>query len=170
MRYTVEGQNKEWIIDLVDIHHIDKQTSEFVYLCRENEHQIQKRSLYLKKQAHVFFVSHDLKMWKRVATLSFTKKLHLKHEAFVFFRSFRPFKNSSAQQGQLLAQMPGKVIKIFVSVGQMVNAGTPLLILEAMKMENEIQSSLKGRVKSLFIQEGQNVEQGLSLMEVEPLP
>ena len=54
--------------------------------------------------------------------------------------------------------MPGKIIEIKVSVGQEVKAGDTILILEAMKMQNEIAAPSDGTVKSISVSAGQSVK------------
>ena len=56
--------------------------------------------------------------------------------------------------------MPGKILKVAVSVGAQVNNGDLLLILEAMKMENEIMASTSGTVKEVRAKEGDSVNTG----------
>ena len=60
----------------------------------------------------------------------------------------------------LLSLMPGVVIKILVEEGQQVAAGDVLLVLEAMKMENEIRSDRSGTIDSIEVSEGQQVQTG----------
>ena len=59
---------------------------------------------------------------------------------------------------QVRALLPGKVIGIRVSVGQKVNAGDVLVLLEAMKMENELTSPRDGIVREISVAEGESVE------------
>ena len=56
------------------------------------------------------------------------------------------------------APMPGKIIEVKVSVGQAVKAGDTLLILEAMKMQNEIAAPADGTVKAINVSAGQSVK------------
>jgi biotin carboxyl carrier protein len=67
------------------------------------------------------------------------------------------------------AQMPGRIIKVLVSEGEKVTKDQSLLIMEAMKMENEIKSTADAVVKSIKIQENQNVESGALLIELGSL-
>ena len=64
------------------------------------------------------------------------------------------------------APMPGNVLKIHVKAGQAVRAGDVLMILEAMKMENEIMASKDGTVTSVAIPEGATVETGALLCTI----
>ena len=65
------------------------------------------------------------------------------------------------------APMPGLVLNIMVNEGQDVQKGDPLLILEAMKMENVIKANGDGRVKDVHVQQGTAVEKGQLLLEME---
>jgi biotin carboxyl carrier protein len=65
------------------------------------------------------------------------------------------------------APMPGRIINVLVSVGEDVDAGTPLISLEAMKMENTLKSSGIGKVKTIHVAAGAVVEKGAALFEFE---
>jgi len=71
----------------------------------------------------------------------------------------------SAEGGTVIAApMPGKILRVSVSVGTAVNAGDVLLILEAMKMENEISAPSAGTVKEVRAREGDSVNSGDALV------
>ena len=61
---------------------------------------------------------------------------------------------------QILAPMPGKIVRVLVQVGEQVEAGQGLLVVEAMKMQNEIRSPKSGTVERLLVKEGQPVNAG----------
>jgi len=63
--------------------------------------------------------------------------------------------------------MPGKVVRVLVAPGDQVHAGQGLVVVEAMKMENEISAPRAGRVKSIEVNPGQNVETGARLVVLE---
>ena len=69
--------------------------------------------------------------------------------------------------GDLSASMPGKVLDVLVSEGQEVQAGTPLVLLEAMKMELRITAPTDGRVKRVRVRPGDVVGLGEALVELE---
>jgi pyruvate carboxylase subunit B len=69
--------------------------------------------------------------------------------------------------GAVTAPMPGKVLRVLVREGDRVSVGQGLLILEAMKMENEIPSPKDGVVKRILIKEGDTVDTGQPLIEIE---
>jgi len=68
---------------------------------------------------------------------------------------------------KVFAPMPALVVKVEVEVGAVIAAGQGLIILEAMKMENEIKSPQAGKVKSVFVKKGNAVEKGTLLLELE---
>lgn len=68
---------------------------------------------------------------------------------------------------RVAAYMPGRVVQVLVEVGETVNAGQGILVLEAMKMENEIQAERQGTVRQLFVAAGAAVEGGDPLYEIE---
>jgi len=75
-------------------------------------------------------------------------------------------KEVSEKTHDVKAPMAGIVLKILVKVGQRVKVGDPLVVFEAMKMENELQSEYSGTVKEILIKEGDNIETGQILMRI----
>ena len=67
----------------------------------------------------------------------------------------------------LKAPMPGLVVRVAVEAGAKVEAGSPLVVLEAMKMENELRATAAGVVKGVTVKAGQAVEKGQVLVEFE---
>jgi biotin carboxyl carrier protein len=68
---------------------------------------------------------------------------------------------------KLLAPMPGKVVRVLIGEQQAVEAGQSILVVEAMKMQNEIKSPKKGTVQKIVASEGANVNAGDVLAIVE---
>lgn len=68
---------------------------------------------------------------------------------------------------QIAAPMPGKVVRVLMNAGDSVEAGQGLLVVEAMKMQNEIRSPKSGRVEKIFVKEGQAVNAGEILAWVD---
>ena len=71
------------------------------------------------------------------------------------------------QSGGLTSPMPGKILTVLASVGESVDEGQTLLILEAMKMENRICSPVNGVVSAIYYEAGSQVEQGAILIEID---
>lgn len=84
-------------------------------------------------------------------------------------RSLRGRARAADDQGpkKLTAPMPGKVVRMLVSAGAAVKAGTGILVVEAMKMQNEIKSPKAGIVQKILVSEGTAVNAGDVLAIVE---
>jgi biotin carboxyl carrier protein len=73
----------------------------------------------------------------------------------------------SAGPATVRAPIPGRVVRVLIKVGDAVSAGRGLVVLEAMKMENELKAPRDGVVKSIGCSEGTAVESGQSLVVIE---
>lgn len=69
---------------------------------------------------------------------------------------------------RLQAPMPGKVVRVLVAVGEAVKARQPIVVIEAMKMENELRASADGTIAEIHAREGQSVDAGSLLAVVTP--
>jgi biotin carboxyl carrier protein len=67
----------------------------------------------------------------------------------------------------ITAQMPGVILRVYVKPGDRVSSGTPLCVLSAMKMENEIRSPVDGEVKNIYIEESDKVSVGHKMLVIE---
>lgn len=74
---------------------------------------------------------------------------------------------TSRKAESIKAPMPGLILKILVSEGQAIKKGDPVLILEAMKMENVFKAPADATVKTIKIEQGMAVEKGAVLIELE---
>lgn len=71
---------------------------------------------------------------------------------------------------EITAPMPGKVLKVMVRVGDLVEAGQPLVVIEAMKMETTLAAESAALVKRVRVEEGQMVDHGAVMIELSPSP
>jgi biotin carboxyl carrier protein len=62
--------------------------------------------------------------------------------------------------------MPGKIVRVLVSTGETVQARQPLVVVEAMKMENELRAARTGTVAEIHVKEGASVDAGALLIEI----
>jgi biotin carboxyl carrier protein len=81
------------------------------------------------------------------------------------FLNRKPYEKSDPLK--FTAFIPGVIKRLFVHEDSIVNPGTPLLLLEAMKMENTVNSSVIGKVKKIYIREGELVIKNQLLIELE---
>ncbi len=75
---------------------------------------------------------------------------------------------SRKRSGTVSASMPGKVVTVEVSVGDTVEEGETILILEAMKMQNEVVAPISGTIIEVHCEDGLNVEANVPLVVIEP--
>jgi biotin carboxyl carrier protein len=73
----------------------------------------------------------------------------------------------AAAGGVLTSPMPGKIVKVLVKEGERVAEGQTLLVMEAMKMQNELKSPGDGAIAKVHVAEGATVETGAKLLEVQ---
>jgi biotin carboxyl carrier protein len=73
----------------------------------------------------------------------------------------------SHEHASIAAAMPGKIVRVLVSVGDEVVAGQGLLVIEAMKMQNELKSPRDGRVTTVEVKQNDGVTAGALLITIE---
>jgi len=89
---------------------------------------------------------------------------------------FKPAEASSRRRArglaaaEIVAPMPGKVLKVMVRDGDLVEAGQALVVIEAMKMETTLAAESAALVKHVRVEEGQTVDHGAVLLELSPPP
>ena len=76
-------------------------------------------------------------------------------------------RRAAAGPARLVAPMPGRIVRVLAEPGQTVEAGQGLVVMEAMKMENELRSPRAGRVAEVHARERQTVEMGALLVVVD---
>jgi biotin carboxyl carrier protein len=79
----------------------------------------------------------------------------------------RSTRGAGAQSGgSVVAAMPGKIVRVLVSVGDQVAAGQGILVVEAMKMQNELRAPREGRVTAIEVRENDSVTAGALLVTI----
>lgn len=73
----------------------------------------------------------------------------------------------ASKEGHVTSSMPGTVVEVMVKVGAQVKAGDPVLVIEAMKMENEVPAPIAGTVKAVHVVKGDSVNPDEALVEIE---
>lgn len=95
-----------------------------------------------------------------------TYLVQVQDEVDILLEKFGMQSETSTHAGEIHALIPGLVSRLFVKPGDKVEIGQKLLILEAMKMENEIDSPVAGIVENIQIKSGDKVEKGELIMEI----
>lgn len=108
---------------------------------------------------------HEKQLWIEING----KEMHLKiqDEFDTLIKDLGFSLNVVQKVKEIKAPMPGLVLDIMVSPGDIVEVGTPLLILEAMKMENVIKSPGEGTVKEVNVTKNSAIEKGSLMIEME---
>ncbi len=94
------------------------------------------------------------------------RKINIFNDEMILHESLKTGK-SLGGENTLTSGMPGKIVKVFVKEGQEVKEGDPLLIMEAMKMENEMRASKDGVISKVHVGDAETVEAGTTLISFE---
>jgi len=117
---------------------------------------------FVKEEGRIRHVIHKNRTYRT------TLRNRQQEQLEVLLEQFGAGLGGGATETKLLAPMPGKILGISVKEGEKIKLGQVVLVLEAMKMENEISSSVEGKVKQIAYQVGDSVNAGDMLIEVEP--
>ena len=160
--YLIDAESNEYSFELIQT----QKHSEFLIEIDFSVEGIQRKYFY-RRLSNKLFVSKDQIAWNPIASTGFEKTLLDRATTYKVYRGFKPSGLNSCAQGELLTQMPGKVVKLSVKEGEVVKQGDTVLILEAMKMENEIKAPMDGVVKTIHVKEGEALETGVLMLEIE---
>lgn len=122
--------------------------------------------VYKSKSYSAELIQHD-KVSKTI-TLKINgsiQKIELKDRFDVFLEKMGMSGAATTKLKSIKAPMPGLIVKVNIAVGDIIKPGDPLLVLEAMKMENMIKASAEGKVSQIKIKKGDSVEKGQVLIE-----
>ena len=165
--YLIDSENNEFIVDLTKSIKHSSELVEFEFSSIKENEIVDKKNVFIRKLAGNYYCSFDNKAWRKLARQHVPKKVLNVDKVYNVYRGFKPSGLAAGASGDLLTQMPGKVVKINVKEGDQVNAGDCVLILEAMKMENEIKTSVEGTVKAIHVKEGDALDSGVLMIEIE---
>ena len=144
-RYMVRGDGKEY---LVDAHQVQDSVWSILYGTNSFEADVQRKGdeyeVLIGGDCHKFtLMNEQLKALSRAGG------------------------KAAAGKALVTSPMPGKVVKLLVDEGEEVRSDQGVIVVEAMKMENELKSAIAGKVKEIFVQEGEVVESGAKLLLME---
>ncbi len=166
MKYITTIDEKEFAVDIVDDHHvvIDDKVFEVDF---ESVSGQPVYSLLINGQSHEAYVYAAGDEWQ-VLLLGRQYAVKVENEREKRLRSSSAGGKKVQETGefQLKAPMPGLVVAVSVSEGQLVEKGQVLVILESMKMQNELKSPHAGKVERIKVKAGETVEQRQLLLSV----
>lgn len=96
-------------------------------------------------------------------------KVLCKSELDVLMEKFSKSRGDVKIKTDITSPMPGAIVKINVKEGQKVKKGDVFLVLEAMKMENELKATNECIIQKIFVEEKKSVEKGQILLKLEPV-
>jgi len=130
------------------------QLSQYSYLLKINNNVYHVTSEKLNGQNYSFTIAGS--------SYNATVRTNLEEKANEYLQ------NKAKKNGAeiIKSPMPGLIVKILKDVGDSVEVGEPIILLEAMKMENEIRATASGIVKSISTKENSSVEKGHALLEI----
>lgn len=149
---------------------VKKDGQDYVIKLGDTSHRYQ--ALLSKNPIYSFLVD-DSKVLE--AEISFNKDLcdmnigHVPYHLEIFDPRKRIFSQSeggASSGGTITAPMPGKVVDVKVSKGDIVKKGSPVVVVEAMKMQNELPSPIDGKVEEIAVKAGDTVESGQKLIVI----
>lgn len=167
--YLIDNDKNEYIVDLTKTMAHSAELVEFEFRTIKDDAEINKETIFIRKLGGQYFASTDGISWCKLARQDSPSLMLNVNKVFKLYRGYKPSGLGDGDESGLFTQMPGKVVKIQCKVGDKVEKGQTLLILEAMKMENEIKSGVNGQVKAIHVKAGDALENGVLMIEVEPL-
>ncbi len=162
---TVQEERKTWKIGL------KREDQDWIHYSIDRNHyqELENTVLFLFKHSSYIMDVMGQGTQYEVFTRGSYRTVQIYNDEMILHESLKD-SGSMGNETYLRAGMPGKIMKVIVSKGEKVQKGQPVLIMEAMKMENEMRASRDCLVSEIFVEEGQGVESGADLMAFEDLP
>lgn len=130
----------------------------------------ERMALLVNGKSYVAVVLEESGDRRRIGIGGYTFDVSLKSERALLLERFGFSGGAESDTLKVHAPMPGMVLSVAVEPGQFVEAGTGALVLEAMKMENELHIARAGTVKAVHVAPGDAVGKNDLLLEIEQLP
>lgn len=162
--YTLTGEKKV-NVQLRDgkLHKINNRKAAFEIELIENDEYVIK----VNEKSHlgqvVSLKQNEVTVMINGNTYNFTVETELGSK-----RKEKLTKDAGKKVSKTTAPLPGEIVAVLVTEGQEVHKGEPVMILEAMKMQNEIISPISGKIKALHVKAEETVMKDQALFEVDP--
>lgn len=165
MKYITTLDGKEYLIEIIDEHHvsIDGRVQEVDF---ESVSGQPVYSLILDGKSYESYVYETEEGWQ-VLTRGRQYNMTVEDEREKRLRAAAGSDVAHSGEYHLKAPMPGLVVSIPVNEGDKVEKGQVILILESMKMQNELKSPKAGTVERIRVKQGETVEQRQALLSVQ---
>jgi len=157
-KYIIKVNESEFEVDIDALQALDIQKQQGT-----GYHVLKDHTTYEVQLLQTDFESRTLKL--SVNGNSYTVAIKDSYDQLV--KKMGLLSNTSQKAKNILAPMPGLIMDVMVEAGQEILEGTPLLVLSAMKMENQILSQGAGKIKSVEIKTGDTVDKGQLIIEME---
>lgn len=168
MKYFVRIASEEFVVTLDGdgVHLGDEKVQAHV----EHVNGTPVHMVTIGKEVHRVLVKRDRERGKGSYILwigGYRFDLEAVDERSKIIRELAGEKEKATGPAPIIAPMPGLIVRVNVQVGDEVRAGQGIVVMEAMKMENELRSTSAGRVRAIMAQPGTAVEKGAKLIELE---
>jgi biotin carboxyl carrier protein len=164
MKYITTIGEREFLIDILDEHHVSIDGVVYVVdFAMVGDQPVY--SLLMNGKSYDAHVYLDEDTWQ-VMCHGTMYSAQVEDEREKRLRAAMGGKISGQEEYHLKAPMPGLVVSVPVSEGQMIEKGAVLLILESMKMQNELRAPRAGTVSRLRVHQGDRVEQKETMLSV----
>ena len=164
MKFEAQVKNQKMSLDIDERHHLIKDGNEDQAYSLE----LLNDGRYLLRIGLKTYTVDDITIDQRVVHLSLNGQRYsvgIKDEQALLLESLGFAQQLDTAQNTLKAPMPGKILDVLHQKGDKVKKGEPLVILEAMKMENELTSPSEGEIDLVHVQPGDSVEKKATLIE-----
>jgi biotin carboxyl carrier protein len=155
-------------------HRLELTRGEKTWLCKVDDHEIEVDAALTARDVLSVLVGDKAYEVKRERSLQGDLHMVIGSARYAVdvqdprsLRTRRAAAGSEAGPQKVTAPMPGKIVRIMVAVGDEVKAGQGIIVMEAMKMQNEMKSPKDGRVQKLLTSEGSTVNPGDTLAVIE---
>ena len=126
-----------------------------------------KRKVTVDGETFEVELEKDEDVWK-VSIDDSEFMIQVEHDRVLATKRESRSRSSPARSGTISSPIPGKVVSMHISVGDRVEEGSVLMILEAMKMQNEVQAPISGTVAELNCETGDSIEANSPLVVITP--
>tara|TARA_B100001996_G_scaffold336231_1_gene287366 strand:+ start:2715 stop:3209 length:495 start_codon:yes stop_codon:yes gene_type:complete len=159
----IDSNNEKWDVLLQNINQLSSikkiNLNDEEFILPETEFSIRKNTIKISQGGQIIIAN--------VAKNKDTWWVHINGKILTFTSADSRKAGNKITQGSLQAPMPGTILDVHVSVGQTIEEGQSLLVMEAMKMEHKITAPFSGTVEKINCNKDQKVDRGFVLIELK---